>query len=328
MLEHGGRLRRAAERYGRPLAQWLDLSTGISALMYPLPALDSADWQRLPEEDDGLEAAARQCYGAQSLLPVAGSQAAIQILPQLLPAQSVAILAPSYAEHAHHWQLAGHRLHPFADWTELEARLPYCAVVVMVQPNNPTGWHAGRERLLALHRRLRARGGLLVVDEAFIDPTPQRSLADCSHRDGLVVLRSLGKFYGLAGARVGFVCAAPALLATLRERLGPWPLSGPSRAVARAALSDRVWQVRARRRLRQDSMRLAHLLGLHGLRPDGGTALFQWVRCDDAAVRHDRLARLGVLTRLYEAPAALRVGLPGSPDAWRTLAQALAQSAV
>ena len=73
--------------------------------------------------------------------------------------------------------------------------------MVLVQPNNPTGALFARSRLLDWHARLARRGGWLVVDEAFIDPTPDASLAPMAGADGLVVLRSLGKFFGLAGAR-------------------------------------------------------------------------------------------------------------------------------
>ncbi|WP_347249496.1 aminotransferase class I/II-fold pyridoxal phosphate-dependent enzyme, partial [Zoogloea sp.] len=170
-----------------------------------------------------------------------------------------------------------------------------------------------------------ARGGCLIVDEAFIDADPADSLVPLSGRAGLVVLRSVGKFFGLAGARVGFVFAEPAVLEVLAERLGPWAVSGPARQVTAAALADTVWQAEARRCLARDSRRLASLLDEMGLAGGGGTALFQWRPTPHAPAVHDALAAKGILTRLFDAPAGLRFGLPASESEWARLAAALAQ---
>ncbi len=326
MLEHGGRARAAAARYGIPLERWLDLSTGINPHGWPVPPIPATAWAQLPQDDDGLEAAARDYYGAPNALPVAGSQAAIQALPWLRPPGRVVLLAPGYCEHAAAWARAGHTLVPLAP-DEVAGAVDVAArgaVVVITQPNNPTGHSWPPQTLLALHDQLAARGGWLVVDEAFVDATPQISLAAHSQRPGLVVLRSLGKFFGLAGARVGFVLAAPELLETLRDALGPWPLAGPSRSIATAALADRAWQLATRARLAQDSARLAALLTRHGLPPAGGSALFQWVPAMQATVLHGALARHGILTRLFEDPPALRFGLPGDEAGWQRLDSALA----
>lgn len=322
MLEHGGRLRQAAVEYGIPLADWLDLSTGINPQGWPVPPIPAAAWARLPEEEDGLAELAARVYGAAHACPVAGSQAAIQALPTLRAPGRVGVVSPGYAEHAQAWAAAGHEVVRIAaeECTglspEKEAALD---VIVLIHPNNPGGQTYAPADLLALHERLAARGGWLLVDEAFMDCTPQHSLAAHSHLPGLIVLRSLGKFYGLAGARVGFVLAAGDLLDRLAQRLGPWCLSGPSRWVAAAALADADWQAAARPRLLAAGARLADLLLRHGLKPAGGTALFQWVRTADAALLHAALARRGILTRLFGDPPALRFGLPGSEAEWQRL---------
>ncbi|TWI02854.1 L-threonine O-3-phosphate decarboxylase [Luteimonas cucumeris] len=324
MLEHGGRLLRAARQYGIAPHDWLDLSTGVSPFAWPVPAIPGSAWQRLPEDDDGLVEAARDYYGAEHVLPVAGSQAAIQTLPELRQASRVGMLAPGYAEHAHAWQRAGHVVESLPA-AELLVRVARFDVVVLIHPNNPGGERFDREELLVVHAALAACGGWLVVDEAFIDATPAHSLCADSWRDGLVVLRSAGKFFGLAGARAGFVCAAPALLDALRERLGPWTLTGPSRFVLRQALADRDWQRQACVRLREASERLGEMLAAQGLMPSAGTAFFQWCRRDDALALHDALARRGILTRLFETPASLRFGLPGDEAAFARLQMALAE---
>lgn len=337
MLEHGGRLRQAAVEYGIPLADWLDLSTGINPQGWPVPPIPvppipAAVWARLPEEEDGLAALAARVYGAAHAWPVAGSQAAIQALPTLRAPGRVGVVSPGYAEHAQAWAAAGHEVVRIAADAGAHGA-PYAGtegaldVVVLIHPNNPGGQTYVPADLLALHERLAARGGWLLVDEAFMDCTPQHSLAAHSHLPGLIVLRSLGKFYGLAGARVGFVLAAGDLLDRLAQRLGPWCLSGPSRWVAAAALADADWQAAARPRLLAAGARLADLLLRHGLKPAGGTALFQWVRTADAALLHAALARRGILTRLFGDPPALRFGLPGSEAEWQRLEAALREVA-
>src|SRR5690606_32701627 len=120
----------------------------------------------------------------------------------------------------------------------VERSLERFDVLLVVNPNNPSGRLIERERLLDWHARLAERGGWLLVDEAFMDCTPEHSLAVDSQKPGLIVLRSFGKFFGLAGLRLGFALAEPALLERLAEQLGPWAVSGPARAVATALLAD------------------------------------------------------------------------------------------
>lgn len=324
MLEHGGRLRVAAMRFGIPLADWLDLSTGVNPACWTVPAVPAEVWARLPEDDDGLEKAASAYYGCVSLLPVAGSQAAIQALPALLRPGRVGVIRPGYAEHAHAWRRAGHEVVGVAP--ETLARGPGSEpwdVLVAINPNNPTGHLFAPDLLLAWHERLAAHGGWLVVDEAFMDATPECSLAGFCPRPGLIVLRSLGKFFGLAGVRVGFVLAEPDLLKHLAALLGPWVVAGPSRWVARRALEDRRWQEIVRQQLFENGQSLAELLTAAGLAPAGGCALFQWCPAPDAVWRHESLARQGILTRLFDDPPGLRFGLPRDASASERLERAL-----
>ncbi len=322
MLEHGGRLQAAAARYGIPAGQWLDLSTGINPHGYVPPPIPDAAWARLPQEHDGLEEAAAAYYGTADLIAVAGSQAAIQALPRIRGRSAVCVLSPCYAEHAHAWRGAGHDVRPMAAH-EIENRLSGADVLVLANPNNPTGVTFAPEQLRGWHNMLAARGGWLVVDEAFMDATPLSTLIQAQMPAGLIVLRSVGKFFGLAGVRVGFVAAQPTVRNAVRELLGPWTLPGPSRVVARAALQDRAWQAGARARLADSRRRLAALLQEAGLAPTGGCALFQWIRTEQAHALHERLAQQGILTRYFEAPRSLRFGLPGAESEWERLALAL-----
>lgn len=322
MLEHGGRLRAAAQRYGIPLEDWLDLSTGIAPYGWDLPPVPAQAWARLPEINDGLEAAARDYYGAASLLPVAGSQAAIQALPRLRTHSNVGILAPTYAEHAAAWRREGHRITKLSEGSVHRA-LPQLDVLLVVNPNNPTGRLIEPARLLDWHDELAERGGWLVVDEAFIDCTPQHSLAAYSDMPGLIVLRSFGKFFGLAGLRLGFVLAAQALLDELEALLGPWAVSGPARSIARQLLADSAGQRRQRERLLADGERLAALLRDCGLPPTGGSALFQFCCTRRAVPCMELLARRGILIRLFAELDSLRFGLPADEAGWLRLEQGL-----
>lgn len=324
MLEHGGRLRRAARQYGIAEAGWLDLSTGINPDGWPVPAMPDGIWQCLPQDDDALQAAAQAYYGTSQLLAVAGSQAAIQALPMLRQPAQVALVAPGYAEHAHAWQRYGHQVTSVSAAEILQAGT-VAQVAVVVNPNNPTGKLFSADELLRLHAQLAARGGWLVVDEAFMDTMPKHSLASVCPRPGLIVLRSLGKFFGLAGARVGFVLAEENVLQPLAELLGPWPIAAPSRHAAMLALQDAAWQDAARKALPLAAQRLEELLSAHGLAPDGGSSLFQWVCCADAANIYEQFAQQGILTRLFDAPHSVRLGLPRDEAQWSRLAEALSR---
>ena len=301
----------------------VDLSTGINPHGWPVPELPAGVWQRLPESSPALLDVAERYYGTRSLLPVAGSQAAIMALPRLRPRGDVGILAPSYSEHRAGWEMAGHEVVAL-DSDAIEESLPALDVLVVVNPNNPTGERFSLERLLRWHQQLADRGGWLVVDEAFIDATPEQSLcALVEPKTGLVVLRSLGKFFGLAGIRSGFVFAMPQLLDRLERLLGPWSLSHPAQWVTEQALRDRSWQQQMCAQLPDESDRLFRLLEAVGLRPVGSTSLFQWVATPQAAETAHQLARQGVLIRLFDRPSSLRFGLPSSEGEWARLQDAL-----
>jgi cobalamin biosynthetic protein CobC len=307
LLEHGGQLNAAATRYAIPLENWLDLSTGINPNGWSVPYLSATAWARLPEINDGLEQAAQAYYATSHLLACAGSQAIIQALPKLRATCRVGVPDIGYAEQAYAWQQAGHQILPLP-YDNLDVK--QLDVLIVINPNNPTGQCYSKEILLEWQQQLSRKGGWLIVDEAFMDVTPNNSLMPLSPLPGLIILRSLGKFFGLAGARVGFAAAEMNLLHLLRDYLGPWTLTGPSREIAKQALIDKEWQKQTRVQLKQASLRLFNLLSQHGLKPDGGTALFQWVRTSKAEIIQENLARQGILVRLFKQHQSLRFGLP------------------
>ncbi|MBN7794955.1 threonine-phosphate decarboxylase CobD [Parahaliea mediterranea] len=248
-LTHGGNLNAAMARFGGRREQWLDLSTGISPRSWPVPPVPEAVWQRLPEADDDLVAAAAGYYGCdeRGVLPVPGSQHAIALLPSLWPRDAVALPRWGYEEHRAAWEAAGHRCTFYRDLAELEARVADEAVhyAVVINPNNPLGELFDPASLLALASALGERGGRLLVDEAFIDHGSGDSLIPVAH-PAVVVLRSVGKFFGLAGLRLGFALAPRREIAALAAATNPWAVSHPARWIGAAALADTRWQARQR----------------------------------------------------------------------------------
>jgi cobalamin biosynthetic protein CobC len=322
MLEHGGKILAAARLYGIASEEWIDLSTGINPNGWPISEVPHSAWQRLPESNDELAAAAKRYYKSDSLLSVAGVQAALQALPGLRVASRVGIITPSYAEHYRAWSQHGHRVEAL-QYHELSAASEVLDVIVICNPNNPTGNLLSPSELRELHKKLAARKGWLLIDESFIDAVPELSMVGSSGQKGLIVLRSLGKFFGLPGARVGFVHGTSDLLNKLEECLGPWAVNGPARWIAARALSDEPWQSQARRQLAQQSARLSGTLARSGLTVSGGTVFFQWVVDARAPQLHEFLARRGILTRLFDNPVSIRFGLPPEDKAWTRLLDGL-----
>lgn len=329
---HGGRLNEAVQRWNIPHAHWLDLSTGINPIGWPVPNIPAQIWQRLPEADDGLKAIIREWSGIPTQAdcePVAGSQAAIMALPRLRTPCRVGIPSIGYREHEYSWRQAGHQIVAITSAptsSNDDSWLDELDVLVWVNPNNPTGELIAPATLLRWQQRLQQRGGWLIVDEAFMDATPELSLCAYAGRPGLIILRSLGKFYGLAGVRAGAVLSEPSIIESLRQLLGPWSLSGPTRYVMAQALQDHAWHRQTCLRLQHDTQRLAHILQTAGLKSLGGTVLFQTVQTDTPIELAEQLAAQGILVRTFEQPGMLRFGLAADEQQWRRLVAALARS--
>jgi cobalamin biosynthetic protein CobC len=294
---------------------WLDLSTGINPVPYPVPAMPETAWTRLPghaAEEALLEAAAAR-YGVASkamIVAAPGTQALIQLLPRLVPRGRVAIVGPTYEEHQVCWRRAGHDV-------RIVPTLEDSDVVVVVNPNNPTGRLVSPAELATVK-------GLLVADEAFIDFLPREMSLAGDLPERAVVLRSFGKTYGLAGVRLGFAIAHRDMAHRLRAELGPWAVPGPALQIGRQALNDGAWLRTARERLVADNARLDGLLRAAGLEIAGGTLLFRLARHPSAALFMQRLGRQGIHVRAFaDAPDQLRFGLPGDDEAFRRLAAAL-----
>jgi cobalamin biosynthetic protein CobC len=334
-VPHGGNLGEAAERYGISRENWIDLSTGINPHGYPVPPIDPQAWIRLPDDNDDLEAIAATHYGASRALAVAGTQAAIRMLPAVLPKGRIGVGLLTYGEYAPAFERAGFPVErfvtrQFADVQGaasfvldpalgLPAKLKH---LILVNPNNPGTERFTPQQIMQWHEELAARGGTLVVDEAFVESMPELSVASFADREGLIVLRSIGKFFGLAGARVGFLLASSRVDEAMRYLRGPWTISGPARAAARAALLDTDWQTLTRARLIASGARLADLL--RRFHPAvTHTPLFSWMRDEQAQRWQDGLARHGIWVRRFDVIPGVRLGLPADDAAWSRLEAAL-----
>lgn len=326
-IQHGGDPKAAEARFGAPKDGWLDLSTGINPVPYPTGGMPHDILGRLPlrAELDGLLDAAREAYGAPdsaAMVASPGTQALIQMIPTLFAPADVTVMGPTYGEHAPAWAAAGHRVTDVASICAQAAEPAPFAVVV--HPNNPDGRTQTVEGLVAFAGELHDRGGILVVDEAFADVTPDLSVAGQAGADGLVVLRSFGKFFGLAGVRLGFALTTADIARRLEQKLGPWAVSGPALWAGTRALGDQHWIEAARARLKQDAGRLDAILERAGFSLVGGTDLFRLARHDDAPAIYQRLGAQGILVRSFDYQLDwLRFGLPGVERDWRRLETAL-----
>ncbi len=315
---HGGDLGAARRAFPAAPEPWLDLSTGINPYSYPVPALGKDVFTRLPEPEAllALEMAARRAYrapGRCAVVAAAGSQALIGLLPGLFPARRVGVLGFTYAEHEASWRAVGAEVTSAPDLAALERM----DVAIVVNPNNPDGRLVPAADLRVLAKSLVARNGLLVVDEAFVDFLgSSASLVPILPEEGVVVLRSFGKAYGLPGLRLGFAVTSAPLATRLRQSLGPWPVCGAALEIGRRALADEAWLATVRQTLLEDAAALDDMLTAAGFSSCGGSLLYRLVAHPQAASVFEDLGRAGILVRRFAArPSWLRFGIPaGAAD--------------
>lgn len=319
---HGGDLSGLRAAYA---GDWIDLSTGINPFPWPVPELPAEAWTRLPGQDDmvALLQAARQAYRAPAdagIVAVPGTQAAIQLLPRLFARPDgvvrIGILGPTYNEHAHVWRSMGHEV---IEIDGVPGSLQGLDILLAVNPNNPDGRGLGLPLLRRWHEELGARGGWLILDEAFADVAPELSFCSEAGKPGLVILRSFGKFFGLAGLRLGFVLGPEMVTEAIQIAAGPWAVSGPALQIGTAALRDTEWQERMRDELRTRARRFDQMMRDRDIHVLGGTSLFRLAKITDAAGFAATLRGQGIHVRVFDhQPQWMRFGLPADEaEFWR-----------
>ncbi|MGR6872271.1 threonine-phosphate decarboxylase CobD [Pseudomonas sp. HK3] len=337
---HGGQLETYAKHYDIANNQWLDLSTGINPKGYPQPKIPDSVFRDLPNEDDGLQQAACKYYGSDDVLMVPGSSWAIQCLPTVLQqydAQITKVLLPTigYSEHERAWRASNVEV-VFYHYAPTNAQLQDCDVCVLINPNNPSSHLLSSEVVSDMAHQLNTHSGWLMVDEAFIDTQPQNSVIQ-NQLDNVIVLRSLGKFFGLAGLRVGAIIANDNLLKKCSELLPPWALNNPARFIAKQALQDNEWINQTTLTLMQQSNNLASLCentflvkiksALKIVKTDFFVTLIFDAK-HDAFKCHHTLCEQGIYTRLLDNKSGIRIGLPNNTDEnWQRLEHAFMQVA-
>jgi cobalamin biosynthesis protein CobC len=324
-IVHGGGITEAATAFGGGPEDWLDLSTGINPNPVSLPEIPVNAWHRLPDRHlvNTARDAASGYYRSSAILPlpVPGTQSVIQLLPRLaIPGSHVAIFAPTYGEYARVFAAAGFAVDEISAADQLTAEH---GLAILVNPNNPTGRAYPPGEIVAMARRMKANGGILLVDEAFGDTQPDLSVAPwAADHDNLIVFRSFGKFFGLAGLRLGFVIAGEPVLSAFQEWLGPWSVSGPALVIAAALMNGETQSLQVAITERKSA--LANVLQRAGLKIIGGTPLFTLVESEQAALLHAHLCRAHILTRKFDyAPSWLRIGLAPNVAGDTRLAAAL-----
>lgn len=307
---HGGRLIEASRRFGGEPGDWLDLSTGINLAPWTAGSVAVRDWQRLPEPEDlaVLEANAARYFGTlpEYCCAVPGSEFALRLVARLLALPGRA-LRPAYGTH-----IAAFPGEP----VRFGETVGTPAAIIFANPANPDGRLRHPADILEWSDRIDEAGGWLAVDEAYADCHPQASVAaTVGDEHPLVVFRSFGKFFGLAGLRLGFVLGPKALLAAIRNALGDWPLHGVALALGTSAYRDETWIAAARTALMTRAAGLDAVLARHGLEPQGECPLFRLVQTPRAAELFERLARARILVRAFgDEPCWLRFGVPAAAE--------------
>jgi cobalamin biosynthesis protein CobC len=328
---HGGRLCVARSLFPNVPQPWVDLSTGINPHWHPAPRASARERNRLPEPTElaRLEAVAAAAFNVSDparVVATGGTENVLRLLPYILKSSNAIIAGPTYGSHADAWKRAGANVRIVAD-SDISADCATNSAMTVVNPNNPNGRIVARAQLQSLHDELSHRGGVLIVDEAFGDLEPQHCVADIAGSGTaarMIVLRSFGKFYGLAGVRLGFVIASTTIATQLRQLQGDWPVSVDALKAGLAAYADSAWAQRTRARLARSAQRLDKLLVSAAMDIVGGTSLYRLARAANAQARFTQLISHGVLVRPFDYdPTLLRFGLPGTRDDWQRLAQAL-----
>ena len=310
--KHGGNLEDAIKQYGIKREDWIDLSSGVSPWAWPFKSLPENTWTDLPPSNQALLKNAASYYQCElnHIAVSPGSQLAIRLIAQQLPSSTVAIPSLGYQEHRYSWQLAGHEIHYYRSLIELGSLISSNQVehAVLINPNNPTGELVSANEVNNIAQKLT---GLLVVDEAFMDLHQHSD--DKDHQSAIkqphenqIVLRSVGKFFGLAGLRVGFVIGTHPIVKGLSLLLEPWSLNHASQYITTKMLTDADWHRSQAIKINAESKNFENIIRgfshimLNGFHISNG-GLFITVFANKSSLNeiHTTLAKSGIWSRLH-----------------------------
>jgi len=329
-LLHGGALDLMQQRFAGAPTPWIDLSTGINPWPYPDIQASSEAYAHLPTKTlyKTCQNAMAQVIGTQreNIALAPGSELLIRLLPTILSAETIAIQSPTYSDHARVWRTAGRTVIETAEPLSLADQVD---AIVICQPNNPDGRIFSQEAINDAMAQLRRKTGWLIVDEAYADLSPGLSLVPHVNRGNLIVLRSFGKFFGLAGLRLGGLIAPPFVISKMRQRLGEWPVSGAALEIGARAYADLAWQDQTRKKLNRARLALDDTLDQAGFKNISGTDLFRYIEAPGKAhALWAHLAQSGIYTRRFDwTQDYLRLGLPRDQNSVARLQVALSLSA-
>jgi cobalamin biosynthetic protein CobC len=328
-FHHGGQLDRVKQDYPEQLLPWIDLSTGISPFRYPVDINASACFKHLPQGHSDLIAAASCYYGVDHGLPIPGSMWAIQNLPLIRKLceqntnDSRPVLLPrmGFNEHVKAWAAWGFNIEYYDDMPSID-QLGRAQSCVVINPNNPTGYHCSKQSLLDAHKLLLSNDAWLIVDEAFIDLTPEYSCVAESVQQGFIVLRSFGKYFGLPGIRLGSIMACDQIIGNVKNLLNEWSINSAAQQIATTAFLDANWQYEVNKNIKTNSVKLQKLLKSLDLKTQG-TDFFRTYLTSNAKILNEHLLKLGIYVRLLDDESGIRIGMPNENSDWKRLEVAL-----
>jgi len=307
---HGGKLDAVVRQYGGKKSEWLDLSTGINPKPYPFKQIDKTYWNRLPDDNDfkSLYTAARNFWSppkSSLLLGAPGVSSLIALIPLLQPFKTVSIQNPTYSEYELSFKRVGCKVLDIGG-----------EINVVVNPNNPDGKIQIRDEILKNHKKL------TIIDESFCDLYPENSLVSLAVNPDIIILKSFGKFWGLAGLRLGFAIGTGSTINPIKDALGPWQISGPAFSIGCQALKDTKWAEGTRVDLNKSARRLD--LIMDGYKLVGGTNLYRLYYTKDAQNLTQHLASQKILIRNFDYNKNwVRIGIPGQESDWERLYKAV-----
>ena len=319
-IQHGGDIDLAIKKYGGEREDWIDLSTGINGASYPWQESINVELRNLPSNKIlmQLEKAAARAYKiaeSADTAAVSGAQQIINLLPLCLKScNSVAILGPTYNEYEKAFKRSGTKTKTVSETSELSLS----DIAIIVNPNNPTGKVIADETLAGLSKKVR----ILIIDESFKMFSSRRTL----NFSNIIQINSLGKFFGLAGVRLGFVSGPSEFIKTVKEMLGPWPVSSLAAEIGIVALNDKVWISEMEKILVTESNALHEVCNSRNWELVGRTSLFHTYATSSCLEVEKQFAAHGIWIRTFDySKTWVRLGIPTSENAWTRVKQALNQ---